>query len=615
MICQNTYEKEVMTKTLENYTKDELIEIIKNLRHRKKFGLVWEDKPEEIVRLCETELPVLEEVSTRAIEKVKDAPTNVLIEGDNYHSLSALNYTHTGKIDLIYIDPPYNTGNKDFIYNDNYIDTDDTFRHSKWLSFMAKRLELARNLLATDGMIFISIDDNELSNLRLLCDDIFGSENFINCISVKTKAGSGASGGGEDKKLKKNIEYLLFYSKNKSQFKYKTTYVKTSLMEVIEEKRENGKQFEYTKALVSKGKLEYVKSIVDGSGGDIKIYRHNGYVVKTIKQLMKEENLTEKEVYNKYFGTIFRATNAQTSIRQRVRDAMPDDNGLLSIEYVPRSGKNKGLLTKNYYIGNSKDLFVWLSDVAEKGKSDVFKNEKLGTFWGKLSWNGLANEGGVVFSNGKKPVAFIEKIIEHHPKNNTVVLDFFAGSGTTGQAVLDMNAADGGSRSVILCTSNENNIAEDVTYTRMYNVINGYSGRSGMPANLRYFKTSLVSKQQTDDQTRIELVARSTDMICLREDTFEKIVNTKLFKVFGNADHYAAIVFEPDAIVLFKDALAKLKDDKSIHIYVFSLSNDTYESDFTDLEREHELRPIPESILEVYRRIHKQRHSEVGVYD
>ena len=188
-----------------------------------------------------------------------------------------------------------------------------------------------------------------------------------------------------------------------------------------------------------------------------------------------------------------------------------------------------------------------------------------------------------------------------------------AGSGTTGHAVLQLNKEDGGNRQFILCTNNENGIAERVTYPRIKGVIDGYANVDGIPANLRYFKTALVSKQQTDDQTRIELVARSTDMICLREDAFEKVIDTKLFKVFGNADHYAAIVFEAEAIVLLKDALAKLKDGKPVHIYVFSLSNDTYESDFADLEREHELRPIPESILEVYRRIHKTQGEELGI--
>src|SRR5690606_29932453 len=145
----------------------------------------------------------------------------------------------------------------------------------------------------------------------------------------------------------------------------------------------------------------------------------------------------------------------------------------------------------------------------------------------------------------------------------------FAGSGTTGHAALELNRKDGGSRQFILCTNNENGIAENVTYPRIKNVIDGYADVNGIPANVRYFKTSLVGKQQTDDQTRIELVVLSTDMMCHREYPFEKVISTKLFNVFCNADHYAAIVFEPYAIALRNDALSKLGDDKPIHIYVF----------------------------------------------
>ena len=490
-----------MTKNLQEYSKEELLEVIKSLKRRKKFGLVWEDKPETVVQQCLSHTPAIEEVPERALVH-PGSPANLLIEGDNYLSLSVLNRTHRGAIDLIYIDPPYNTGNQDFIYNDNYVDKEDAFRHSKWLSFMSHRLGLARQLLAPDGMIFISIDDNELAYLRLLCDDIFGADNFINCISVKTKASSGASGGGEDKRLKKNIEYLLFYCKDKRQFRYQTTYVKTSLAEVIEDKREDGRQFEYTRALTSKGRAVYVTSAFDGAGNEIKIYRHDGYEVKTVKQLMKEKQLTEKGVYLQYFDQVFRVTNAQTSIRARVRAAMPGDDGLLSIEYVPRSGKHKGQPTTSYYLGG--DLFVWLSDVAEKGRRDVFKQEKLGTFWGMLSWNGLAGEGGVAFSSGKKPVAFVKKIIEHHPKKDATVLDFFAGSGTTGHAVLELNKEDGGNRQFILCTSNENRIAEDRTYVRLRNVVQGWAGKAGLPATVRYYKVALVPKQKAGKNTALD---------------------------------------------------------------------------------------------------------------
>src|SRR3989338_5849823 len=122
-------------KDYTNWDRKDLIKEIEQLRKRKKYWLVWEDKPENVVEQCKTELPVLKEVKGKKKIPAPDKPINLLIEGDNYPALSVLNYTHKGKIDVIYIDPPYNTGNKDFKYNDRFVDKEDSYRHSKWLSF------------------------------------------------------------------------------------------------------------------------------------------------------------------------------------------------------------------------------------------------------------------------------------------------------------------------------------------------------------------------------------------------------------------------------------------------------------------------------------------------
>lgn len=598
-----------MSKDLKDYTKEELLEYIKTLKRAKKFGLVWEEKPEQVVKDVETKLPVLEEVSTRAITTDPDSPTHLIIEGDNYHSLSTLNYTHAGEIDVIYIDPPYNTGNKDFIYNDNYVDKEDSFRHSKWLSFMSRRLELAKTLLSDTGMLFISIDDNELSQLRLLCDSIFGEDNFINCISVKTKSSAGASGGGEDKKLKKNVEYLLFYAKSKPDFNYRTTYVETDLMDIIAEKRDDGKQFEYRKVLFNEGEKTHFATVKDGSGMDIKIYKHSSYEIKSVPQLIKEEGLTEEEVYFNYFDKVFRGQPAQSSIRTRVNEATGNNKDLFSIEYTPRSGRRKGQIAVNHYI--NCDLVNWLSDTAIKTKSGVKKREKLGTLWAGFSWNGLSSEGGVSFSNGKKPVSFIKKIIEHHPSNDVVVLDFFAGSGTTGHAVLDLNRADGGTRQFILGTNNEAGIAENVTYERIKNVIKGYGRTEGIPANVRYLKTNFVDKQKTNDQTRLAIVDRSADLIRVRDNAFEAVIDEADLKVFKGAEHLTAIVFDPDKLVEHVNRIEELGLSKIVNLYVFSLSNYAYQDELPDTELEITACPIPESILEVYQRIFRKRVNNV----
>lgn len=201
-------------KTLSECSREELLETIRSLKKQKKFGLVWEDKPEKVAMECRQKLPVVKEVADKAISTADIVgPTNIIIEGDNYHALSVLNYTHTGKVDMIYIDPPYNTGNRDFIYNDRFIDKDDSYRHSKWLCFMSARLELSRALLKDGGIFLISIDNNEYARLKLLCDEIFGSDNCLATFIWHNNK----KGRQMDKYIKNTNEYILVYTNNLQQ--------------------------------------------------------------------------------------------------------------------------------------------------------------------------------------------------------------------------------------------------------------------------------------------------------------------------------------------------------------------------------------------------------------
>ena len=185
-----------------------------------RYGLVWEDVPEAFEKETENKISILEEVKDKAIKNEDGKPTHILIDGDNYHALQCLNYTHKGKIDVIYIDPPYNTGSDGFTYKDKRvldkfpngktIDGKHPLRHSAWLSFMSKRLELAKNLLSEKGVIFISIDDNEQANLKLLCDKVFGEENFVGCISRAT----GTTTGQDANKIGSSLDYCIAYSKS-----------------------------------------------------------------------------------------------------------------------------------------------------------------------------------------------------------------------------------------------------------------------------------------------------------------------------------------------------------------------------------------------------------------
>ncbi|MEX2006836.1 MAG: site-specific DNA-methyltransferase [Candidatus Saccharimonadales bacterium] len=584
-----------MTKALEDYTKEELIEVIKGLKRRKKFGLVWEDKPEEVVRLCDANLPVVEQVPKLAILKLKDTSNNIIIEGDNYHSLSALNYTHAGRVDVIYIDPPYNTGNKDFIYNDHYVDNEDTFRHSKWLSFMSERLRLAKELLASNGVIFISIDDNEHSYLRVLCNQIFGEENFLTNLNIQVRyAGKSLN---EEKPFKPLLEYVLVYAKNARLFqpnRPQEQYTSDKFIYEVEELHK-GADIE-----INGHKVTVFKK------GQWKLIKHKEGANNLLKETWVSGSIYTTMSYGKVFQAVVEPRVAEDGLGSLYKVHGRGDDGLGYRYYTApqRANATRGKM----YSG------VPLSRIEEMNTDEgAVRFAPIPNFYDfSADFGNIRHEGGIGFNSGKKPVKMLKQLINYHKGKDITVLDFFAGSGSTGHAVIEANKDDSGNRRFILCTNNENKIAEQATYPRISNVINGYAGYKGIPANVRYFRTSLLPKKQTDDQTRIELVARSTDMICLREDTFEKAIETKRFKVFGNNDHYTAIVFEPEVIVLLKDALAKLKDDKPVHIYVFSLSNDTYESDFADLERAHELRPIPESILEVYRRIHKEQNVKLG---
>ncbi|PAD76378.1 site-specific DNA-methyltransferase [Paenibacillus campinasensis] len=493
----------------------------------KKFGLVWEEHEERVDIEMLTKVPVFSEVVDREIVSDKNLPYNFLLEGDNLHSLKLLVKTHKGNIDLIYIDPPYNTGNEDFMYEDDYVNEDDGFRHSKWLSFMDERLRLARDLLTEEGALFIQISDIELAQLKLLCDDVFGENNFLNIISVNMKNIAGASGGGEDKRFKKNCEYILIYAKNYSALPiFNGAYVYTEMSELIKTYIEEGVSWKYTSVLLYEGDKEYIGSTVDGDGNDIKVYLRKNPVIKSIKQVAKSEGISEQEAYKKYGTKIFQTTNAQSSIRTRVmsyRTEQGISEDLLSIEYVPKTGRNKGKVYEQFYKGDKCRLFVWLKDTSEEIDGVLYKKDLQGTYWDYTGqMKNLTKEGNVEFNNGKKPLELVKRIISLYPSKDITVLDFFAGSGTTGHAVISQNAEDDGTRKFILCTNNEGNICEEVTYKRLSNVIYGYTTDSGKvfepnPVNLKYYKTGFIEKYSDDLDYSVndELLKHIAEMVQL----------------------------------------------------------------------------------------------------
>ena len=554
----NKYELAKKINELEGLTNDEKSELIKLLRSQKKYGLVWEDKPEDAEQRMVNEQPMLVEVPERAIlSDDAEAPNHILIEGDNLEALTALSYTHTGKIDVIYIDPPYNTGNKDFSYNDTFIDRENGYRHSMWLSFMDKRLEISKNLLSSRGTIFISIDDNELSQLKLLCDEIFGERNFIAC-PVRRRRKSQAN-------LSKNIstihEYVLIYRKN---IEHELNKVEANLDLDSFKNPDNDPRGPYTTMpCTNRGGTKY--SVVTPTGN-----------------VIEDEWRFKKQTYDQLF----------------------EDNRIV----FPRGGKGKPRYK----------LFL-----SEKQRGGVIPN----SWWDELESN---QEGAALlkqilgedaFSN-PKPVGLITFIEKLSTLKDSTILDFFAGSGTTLHATMQLNAEDGGHRRCILATNNENGICENVTYERNRRVIQGYITPKGekVPGltrnNLRYYKTKFVPRDKSPKNLR-NLMALSTDMLCIHNDTYiekpfvGKNINNKIARYFESNDgsKRMLVIYRAEAIQALVELMkqefknGESKENGKLMVYVFSPNGYAYDDEFEDVADYVSLCAMPDAVLNAYRRV------------
>ena len=381
---------------------------------------------------------------------------NLIIKGNNLLVLASLLKRYEGSVKCIYIDPPYNTGSDSFGYNDN-------FKQSSWLLFIKNRLEIAKRLLRRDGVIFVQSDDTEHAYLKVLMDELF-PDSYINTITVETKANSGASGGGEDKRLKKNVEFILCYA-NSDFTRFNDSYIKVPLEDFLNRMKVEGKNNHYNTVYVSLGEKEYYKTIKDGSGKDMVIFKHSGYETKSVSKLASDEGISELDIYKKYFDRICTTENAQTSIRTRVHEATDSDDTFYSVEYVPVSGKNKGELTTIYFVGEKKRLVSWFKNVCVKEDGEIFKKEKIGSHWSGMNWNNVNKEGGVNLPQGQKPEELIKRILNLATNEGDIVLDFFAGTGTTAAVAAKMN------RQYI--TIEQMDYIDELTIKRLNNVISG----------------------------------------------------------------------------------------------------------------------------------------------
>lgn len=453
----------------------------------KKYGLVFEEHREEIDEVLDTHTPVLTEDKGLFIDN--GGQMNFLIEGDNLASLKLLEKTHKNKIDLIYIDPPYNTGNKDFIYDDIFVDSEDSFKHSKWVSFMSERLTIAKKLLSNEGAIFIQIDDNEQAALKMLCDDVFSADNFMGII-IQNKMNA----KNDTVNIQKNHEYILAYRK-------KTLYingsrVKPTLLQIKQK---------YRPAVKEGNRYYYVGDAITtrGEGGTLNARPNLGYTI------YYNPNTDDKIAIADYDVELARTSNS-------IEEIYSHDESLIEKGYIPiLPPKVRGKLgcwtwalekfnneTDNIIITGKrsnlsvkKRTFVPAESIIEQnGKLFYISIEQSNSrsivdFSTNDGTNVLTDVMGVraTFSNPKN-LDLIEYLVSLKQGKNNTILDFFAGSGTTGHAVMKLNAEDGGNRKFILCTNNENNICRDVTYERIRRVID----KENYPTSLKYYKVDYI---------------------------------------------------------------------------------------------------------------------------
>lgn len=584
-------------QTLEGLTNDERSSLIGLLREHKKYGLVWEDKPEDVEERLRDELPVLREVKDKAIlSDEPDAPNHILIEGDNLEALTALSYTHEGKIDVIYIDPPYNTGNKDFVYNDKFVDLDDGYRHSKWLSFMSKRLKIAKRLMNPNGVIFISVDDNEQAQLRLLLDELFNRKSLDRGTLIWENRGSTKGFS----KIVKNHEYILSYSNNPDSIKslYNKNFPADD--ELIEERLQIKRspknpicQIKFPKGLpirdVDNIRFEgYVgngTNRIDIISGDM-VFR-DGVLQNDI---VLEASFPYRNQTEKFFKAMETGEPVYDTKGQQWLEVFFSRTG------VPHYSKQRGFTI----------LSSLLDDVPNSGFSDL-KALKLET----------------KFSN-PKPVALIYKVLSHFSTNNYTILDFFAGSGTTLHATMQLNAADGGHRQCILVTNNENNICEEVTYERNKRVINGYTTPkgvevAGLKANtLRYYKTDYISRDRTQKNMR-DLVAAATDLLCIKEDLYEEQKTFGRFKLkphlaryFNDGKKHMLIIYREELIDEIAAEIKTMDFGKMrLKIYVFSPGRYPFTDNFREVEDKVELVALPAAIYDAYQKVLPKRKEKL----
>jgi len=517
----------------EKLSKAELVDMVHAYSLKTKFGLVWEDNQEEIVELSKKNLPYFVHDSKKSFAHKHRTERNILLEGDNYQSLLALTATHAGKIDCIYIDPPYNTGAKDWIYNNDYVDNNDTYRHSKWLSMMKNRLQLAKVLLKEDGVLICAIDENEFTRLGLLIEKIF-SNHENHCITIVHNPR-----GVQGRNFSYTHEYAYF------SFERGQKVIGDRRIPLDEVKWSNFRNWG-GESERSDAKNCFYPVIIEGEEivgfGDVSSdNEHPGQNVKKKGQIYVypiDKNGTERKW--RY------ARQSVEEIRQHLRIKKASDG--IEIE-----------------IGRP---FETVRTMWRDPRYDA-------NMWGTKLVEALVPNNGFDFPKSVwTTYDCIAPVVRE--RKNAIVLDFFAGSGTTGHAVQILNSEDGGTRRFILCTNNENGIAENVTYKRLKAVskkTSGYEEITGLDFSLDYYKINTLPKSDNFDEKIIDFIDVAIPFIQLLEESYEVVLETDLYQITKSQDKCIGIYHSLDSSGLEDFKTNLLGEEGRLTAYIASLDN------------------------------------------
>ncbi|MBA4318225.1 MAG: hypothetical protein C0412_07475, partial [Flavobacterium sp.] len=447
-----------------------------------------------------------------------------------------------------------------------------------WLSFLEKRLKLAKNLLKKDGIIYISINDIEQAQLKMLCNEIFEEKNFLANLVWQNKEGGGSS---DSKYFRIKHEYILTYAKNIDHCMIEGDEI-SNLDRYKQEDKHSKTRGPFYLQKLGMGTIQYSESL--------------DYPIKTPENtevMPKDNNKGKKACWR------WSKKKLEWGLKNDFVVLKKDKDGVWQV------------YTKQYLNCDNEGTIIERSQ-RPFGVIDKFSSTQAAKELREIDINSFSYP---------KPKDLISYLINKHLNKSAVVLDFMAGSGTTGHAVVELNSKDTGKRKFILCTNNELNgegsalakinndtdldkfgICQRATYPRLKNIINGYNKKEGLGGNLKYFKTAFVPADPTD-KNKTALTKKATEMLCVKEDAFEKVKSNEQYVIFGNKRRYTGIIYDHQSIDVFKKEISKM--DGKFSVYVFSLGDDTFDEEFEDMKSKVKLSPIPEAILRVYRRIFK----------